>query len=180
MRSAYAARRRSTPAARSILAASNRPFGSLRRGRRHEHRRRSHSGRQRDGKSWLQLRGRDHGRHGHREHGQPGPKRFPADAEHPGGNTYTGNHDDRGRATLKGGATNAFSANSATTVEAGGTLDLDGFDQTSARSRAPAALPPAWQYVPSAAILTNQGASSTFSGVIQDGTSHTGLTAKHA
>ena len=68
--------------------------------------------------------------------------------------------------TLLGGAANAFSPNSPTTVNSGGALDLGGFNQTvSSLSGAGVVTnsgsPPA--------TLTNQGTSSTFSGVIQDG-----------
>ena len=81
---------------------------------------------------------------------------------------------------LTAGAPNAFSPNSAITVDPFGVLDLNGFDQTVSSLSGP----PGGSLTPgivtnngtSAAILTNQGASSTFSGVIQNGASTIGLT----
>jgi fibronectin-binding autotransporter adhesin len=89
-----------------------------------------------------------------------------------GTNTYTGATTIAG-GTVIGGATNAFSAASATTVNAGGTLDLGGFNQT-VSSLAGAGI--VTNYGPSVATLTNQGASSTFSGVIEDDANQTALT----
>ena len=88
-----------------------------------------------------------------------------------GGTTYTGTTTIEGSATLKGGATDAFSANSPTTVH--GTLDLGGFNQTVASLSGGGTVTNSGA---SPAVLTNQGASSTFSGVIQDGASAIGLT----
>ena len=82
-----------------------------------------------------------------------------------GANTYTG-ATTVAAGTLRGGASNAFSAASPTTVSAGGTLDLGGFDQTVS---ALAGGGTATNSGSSAHTLTNQGASSTFSGVIRDG-----------
>ncbi|MDQ0396421.1 autotransporter domain-containing protein [Labrys monachus] len=77
--------------------------------------------------------------------------------------------------TLKGGAANAFSAASATTVASGATLDLGGYSQ------AIGSLAGAGTVTNSggaAAALTAGGddSSTTFSGVIEDGTSATALT----
>ena len=79
--------------------------------------------------------------------------------------------------TLKAGATNAFSAQSATTVDSGATLDLGGFDQTVSSLAGAGTVTNGGA---SPAVLTNQGASSTFSGVIQDGASAIGLTQNSA
>ena len=70
---------------------------------------------------------------------------------------------------------NALSAQSATTVDSGATLDLGGYNQTVS---SPAGAGTVTNSGASPAVLTNQGASSTFSGVIQDGatTATTGLT----
>ena len=94
-----------------------------------------------------------------------------------GGNTYSGTTTIESGATLLGGATNAFSAASATTVLAGGTLDLGGFNQTVSSLSGSGTVTNSGV---NSAILTNQGASSTFSGVIQDGASLTGLTQNSA
>ncbi len=75
--------------------------------------------------------------------------------------------------TLKGGATDAFSAASATSVNGGAFLDLGGFAQTVSSLAGGGTVTNSGA---SAAILTNQGGSSTFAGVIQDGASPTGLT----
>jgi autotransporter-associated beta strand protein len=93
-----------------------------------------------------------------------------------GSNTYTGLTTING-GTLLGGAANAFSAASATTVAGGGTLDLGGFNQTVSSLAGSGTVTNSGA---SAAVLTNVGASSTFSGVIQDGASKTGLTQNSA
>ena len=79
--------------------------------------------------------------------------------------------------TLKGGAENAFSVASATTIDAGATLDLGGFNET-VTSLSSAGFGAAYvtNSGSSAATLTNLGASSTFGGVIRNGASATGLT----
>ncbi|MDQ0390285.1 autotransporter domain-containing protein [Labrys monachus] len=91
-----------------------------------------------------------------------------------GADTYTG-ATTVSAGTLKGGAANAFSAASATTVAGGATLDLGGFGQ------AIGSLAGAGTVTNSggaAAALTAGGddSSTTFSGVIEDGTSATALT----
>jgi autotransporter-associated beta strand protein len=99
-----------------------------------------------------------------------------------GGNTYSGTTTIESSATLKGGATNAFSANSATGVQTAGTLDLGGFNQT-VSSLSDGGVSPGGTVTNSGAadaVLTNQGVSSTFSGVIQDGAHKTGLTQNSA
>jgi fibronectin-binding autotransporter adhesin len=94
-----------------------------------------------------------------------------------GGNTYTSATvvgDGTNSVTLQGGAANAFSAASATTVNASATLDLGGFAQTVSSLAGAGTVTNSGT---ADAILTNQGASSVFSGVIQDGgTNKTGLT----
>jgi autotransporter-associated beta strand protein len=79
-----------------------------------------------------------------------------------GANTYSG--PTRVQAgTLMGGAANAFSANSPTTVISGGTLDLGGFNQTVTSLAGGGTVTNSG---PGSPILTNQGASSFFTGVI--------------
>jgi fibronectin-binding autotransporter adhesin len=92
-----------------------------------------------------------------------------------GGATYSGTTTIESGATLMGGANNAFSPNSATTVAATGTLDLGGFNQTVASLSGGGTVTNSG---PTPATLTNVGASSTFSGVIVDGgpTATIGLT----
>ena len=87
-----------------------------------------------------------------------------------GANTYSG-ATTIWAGTLKAGAANTFSAASATTVN--GTLDLGGYNETVSSLSGGGVVTNGGS---SAATLTNQGASSTFSGVIQDGTGTTGLT----
>ncbi len=90
-----------------------------------------------------------------------------------GANTYTGATTVNG-GTLLGGAANAFSAASATTINTGGTVDLGGFNQTVTSLAGAGA---ATNSGANNAVLTNQGASSTFAGAITDGATHTtGLT----
>ena len=93
-----------------------------------------------------------------------------------GGATYTGTTTVESNGTLKGGAAGAFSSASATTVN--GALDLGGFAQAvSSLSGAGSATNSGG----SDAVLTNQGASSAFSGVITDGaTKKIGLTENSA
>ena len=96
-----------------------------------------------------------------------------------GSNGYTGATVVDVDGQLMAGGPNTFSPSSATTVKSTGFLDLHGFDQTvsslqgGGRQR--------WLrhklWNERDAILTNQGASSTFSGSIADGaTAKTGLT----
>ena len=95
-----------------------------------------------------------------------------------GANTYTGATtvgDGSNAVTLQGGTTDAFSANSAVTVNARATLDLGGYSQ-------------AIGSLAGAGTVTNSGsnnatltaggnnASTTFSGVIQDGNDTVALT----
>ena len=87
-----------------------------------------------------------------------------------GANIYTGATTIEGGPVI-GGAANAFSAASATTVNAGGTLDLGGFNQTVSSLAGAGVVTNGG----STGTLTNQGASSIFSGVIQDGAGATGL-----
>ena len=81
-----------------------------------------------------------------------------------GANGYTGATTITG-GTLKGGATNAFSSNSATTVDALGVLDLGGFNQLVTSLSGSGSVTNSGAN----ATLTNQGDSSTFSGVLSDG-----------
>jgi autotransporter-associated beta strand protein len=84
-----------------------------------------------------------------------------------GANSYTGATTVEA-GTLLAGAANAFAPNSATTVDAGATLDLGGYNQTvSALSGT--------GLVTDGGTLTNQGASSTFDGTITDGAGPTSL-----
>ncbi|CAJ0864442.1 hypothetical protein AMST5_01674 [freshwater sediment metagenome] len=80
-----------------------------------------------------------------------------------GANTYTGPTTITGGSTLKGGAVNTLSAASATTVD--GTLDLGGFNQTLSALSGTGTV----NNTGANATLTNQGASSTFSGTLTDG-----------
>lgn len=75
--------------------------------------------------------------------------------------------------TLRGGAANAFSAVSATAVNAFGVLDLGGFDQTVSSLSGAGGVTNSGA---AGATLTNQGLSSSFSGRIQDGAGATSLT----
>jgi len=89
-----------------------------------------------------------------------------------GSNTYTGATTVDSGATLSGvDGANEFSAASATTVN--GTLDLGGNSQTVSSLAGTGAVTNSGG---AAATLTNQGASSEFDGVIQDGASATALT----
>jgi fibronectin-binding autotransporter adhesin len=81
-----------------------------------------------------------------------------------GASTYTGSTTIDTGSTMRGGAANAFSAASATTVN--GTLDLGGFGQTVSSLSGSGIVTNASA---SPATLTNQGASSTFSGIIENG-----------
>ncbi|WP_298282979.1 autotransporter domain-containing protein, partial [Acidocella sp.] len=84
-----------------------------------------------------------------------------------GANSYTGPTTVEA-GTLLAGAANVFAPNSATTVDTGATLDLGGYNQTvSALSGG--------GVVTDGGTLTNQGASSLFSGTITDGAGHTSL-----
>ena len=89
-----------------------------------------------------------------------------------GTNTYSGATTiDAG--TLKGGAKNALSANSAATIIANAFLDLGGFNQTIG------SLAGAGTVTNSGganAALTTDGSATAFSGVIKDGASTTALT----
>ena len=90
-----------------------------------------------------------------------------------GANSYTGATTVSG-GSLFGGAANAFSAASATSVT-GGTLDLGGNSQTVGSLAGTGIVTNSG--VSGTATLTNQGASSQFDGVIQDGaTAVTALT----
>ena len=91
-----------------------------------------------------------------------------------GSNTYTGATTVDSGATLSGAAgANVFSAVSATTVN--GTLDLGGNDQAVGSLAGAGAVTNSG--TSGTATLTNQGASSEFDGVIQDGgTAFTALT----
>ncbi len=94
-----------------------------------------------------------------------------------GANTYSG-PTTVAAGTLKAGAANALSAASATTVDAGGALDLGGFRQTVSSLAGAGTVTNSGT---SDAVLTNQGPSSTFSGSITDGATHTtGLTENSA
>ncbi|MBN9090041.1 MAG: autotransporter domain-containing protein [Reyranella sp.] len=77
--------------------------------------------------------------------------------------------------TLRGGAANAFSANSATTVSTATILDLGGYNQTIGSLAGSGTVTNSG---PNTATLTAGGdnGSTTFSGVIQDGAAQTGLT----
>ncbi len=88
-----------------------------------------------------------------------------------GSNTYAGATNVNGGALL-GGSVNAFGATSATSVAANGTLDLGGFNQMVSMLSGAGTVRNTGE---AAAVLTNQGASSTFSGVIEDD-GQTGLT----
>jgi autotransporter-associated beta strand protein len=97
-----------------------------------------------------------------------------------GGSTYTGpttvgDSTTAHAVTLKGGATDAFSPNSATTVTANSILDLGGFAQTIGSLAGSGTVTNSGTV---AATLTTGGnnSSTTFGGVIEDGTSATGLT----
>jgi autotransporter-associated beta strand protein len=94
-------------------------------------------------------------------------------------NTYLGTTTiSANGGTLQGGAENAFSANSAHTLNANTTLDLGGFDQIilSLASAGGAGTRTVTNSGITAATLTTGGsASTTFSGVIQDGVGATGL-----
>ena len=79
-----------------------------------------------------------------------------------GANTYTGTTRVQA-GTLMGDAANVFSANSPTTVISGGTLDLGGFNQTVTSLAGGGTVTNSG---PGSAILTNQGASSFFTGDI--------------
>ena len=98
-----------------------------------------------------------------------------------GANTYQG-PTLVAAGTLRGGAANAFSAVSATTVDGGATLDLGGFNETvtSLSGAGSGAAYVTNKGLSSPATLTNQGASSTFSGVIKNGVSATGLAERSA
>jgi fibronectin-binding autotransporter adhesin len=83
-----------------------------------------------------------------------------------GANTYSGPTTVQA-GTLMSAATNAFSAASATTVNAGGVLDLGGFNQTVSLLAGGGTVTNSG---PSGATLTvNNTVSTTFAGVIQDG-----------
>ena len=117
----------------------------------------------------LDLLGRDPGR------GEQDGPRGELGREQPtltGANAYTG-ATTVVAGTLEAGAAGAFSATSATTVDAGATLDLGGHNETVSALSGGGAVANSGS---GAATLTNQGASSIFSGVIQDGTSTTALT----
>jgi autotransporter-associated beta strand protein len=77
--------------------------------------------------------------------------------------------------TLKGGSANAFSANSATTLNTSGTLNVGGFNQSIGSLAGSGTVTNSGG---SAGVLTAGGnnTSTTFAGVIQDGASATALT----
>ncbi len=87
-----------------------------------------------------------------------------------GANAYAGATTVEG--ALAAENTNAFSAASATTLN-GGMLLLDGYNQTVSSLAGSGVVTSSGGGV---AILTNQGVSSTFAGVVQDGTGKIGLT----
>ena len=110
----------------------------------------------------------------------PGPGKHVALTENGGhadasGAKHLHRRNDCQAGTLKAGAANAFSATSATTVDTGATLDLGGINQTVSSLSGGGAVT---NLRVERRDLTNQGASSTFSGVIQNGgwTNTTGLT----
>ncbi len=92
----------------------------------------------------------------------------------PGTNTYTGGTLVN-VGTLAGGALNAFSAGSAHTLAAGTMLDLGGFNQAIA-SLAGTSGTVTNAGSAAATLATGGAASTTFAGVIQDGTAMTSLT----
>ncbi|MEZ5889625.1 MAG: autotransporter-associated beta strand repeat-containing protein [Xanthobacteraceae bacterium] len=100
-----------------------------------------------------------------------------------GNNTYQGQTNLTG-GTLEAGATNAFSANSAHVLSSGTTLDLNGFDQTigSLANSGGGSNRIVTNSSAIAAILTTGGnnTSTTFAGVIQDGTGTVSLTKEGA
>lgn len=88
-----------------------------------------------------------------------------------GANTYSGS-TIIADGTVLGAWANTFSPNSAVTLDSGATLDLGGYPQAiGGLSGAGTVTNSGASY----AVLTITGASSTFSGVIADGTSQTGL-----
>jgi autotransporter-associated beta strand protein len=97
-----------------------------------------------------------------------GPNTYTAD-------TFVGDGTAAASATLKGGAVNALSASSTTTVTANSILDLNGFDQAIGALAGAGAVTNSGA---SAATLTANGnnGSTLFSGVIEDGSAATALT----
>jgi fibronectin-binding autotransporter adhesin len=89
-----------------------------------------------------------------------------------GANIYTGATTVQS-GTLRAGAPSAFSALSATTVNSGATLDLAGFNQTVSSLTGSGTVTNSGGTL---ATLTNQRASSTFSGGINDGAGVVALT----
>ena len=89
-----------------------------------------------------------------------------------GANIYTGATTVQS-GTLRAGASSAFSALSATTVNSGATLDLAGFNQTVSSLTGSGTVTNSGGTL---ATLTNQRASSTFSGGINDGAGVVALT----
>jgi autotransporter-associated beta strand protein len=91
-----------------------------------------------------------------------------------GTNTYSGTTTIT-VGTLKGGAANAFSANSATTIGASGILDLGGFDQAIGSLAGSGTVTNSGA---TAATLTTNGdnTSTSYDGIIEDGAAATGLT----
>lgn len=96
-------------------------------------------------------------------------------------NTYSGTTtigDGSDPSTLKGGATNAFSANSAVQVSAASTLDLGGFGQTifSLADGTSGGGMVTNSGGTNAVLTIGGGVATAFSGAITDGTKTTGLT----
>jgi hypothetical protein len=93
-----------------------------------------------------------------------------------GSNSYTGATVVDVDSRLTAGGPNTFSPKSAMTIKSTGFLDLNGFDQTVSSLSGAASDGFVTNFGTSTAILTNQGASSTFFGVIKDGVGPIGLT----
>jgi autotransporter-associated beta strand protein/probable HAF family extracellular repeat protein len=91
-----------------------------------------------------------------------------------GVNTYSG-ATNINAGTLQGGASNAFSPNSAVTIASGALLDLGGFNQTIASVAGAGTVTNGGVSSPAALTAGGDNSSTTFSGVIQDGTSATAL-----
>ena len=89
-------------------------------------------------------------------------------------NTYTGATTINSGATVTGYTASAFSPNSALTINAGGVADLGGYNQTVASLSGSGIVT---NSVAGAAVLTTGGdnTSTTFGGLISDGTGRTGL-----
>ena len=92
-----------------------------------------------------------------------------------GTNTYSGATNIKS-GTLAGGATNAFSPNSAFIVAAGAYLDVGGFSQTIGSLAGAGTVTNSGVSSPATLTAGGNNTSTTFSGVIQDGTSAMALT----